>query len=63
MAPGSEGRPLIDLLINTPDMNRTTTSKPLHEVAQVRSSRWFHVGFGLGWSQFWVCSSSQGTSR
>lgn len=35
VAPGSEGRPLIDLLINTPDMNRTTTSKPLHEVAQL----------------------------
>ncbi|XP_042849482.1 G2 and S phase-expressed protein 1 isoform X3 [Panthera tigris] len=35
VAPGSEGRPLIDLLINTPDMNRATTSKPLHEVAQL----------------------------
>ncbi|XP_014919012.3 G2 and S phase-expressed protein 1 isoform X3 [Acinonyx jubatus] len=35
VAPGSEGRPLIDLLINTPDMNRTTASKPLHEVAQL----------------------------
>uniref|UniRef100_A0A667H1I7 G2 and S-phase expressed 1 n=1 Tax=Lynx canadensis TaxID=61383 RepID=A0A667H1I7_LYNCA len=35
VAPGSEGRPLIDLLINTPDVNRTTASKPLHEVAQL----------------------------
>ncbi|XP_045320403.1 G2 and S phase-expressed protein 1 isoform X4 [Leopardus geoffroyi] len=35
VAPGSEGRPLIDLLINTPDMNRTTASKPLHDVGQL----------------------------
>lgn len=62
-APGSESRPLIDLLINTPDMNKNTVSKPPHEVAQVRSSRRFCVDLGLGWSQFWVWSSSQGTSR
>ncbi|XP_072598940.1 G2 and S phase-expressed protein 1 isoform X4 [Vulpes vulpes] len=34
-APGSESRPLIDLLINTPDMNKNTVSKPPHEVAQL----------------------------
>ncbi|XP_025312108.2 G2 and S phase-expressed protein 1 isoform X1 [Canis lupus dingo] len=34
-APGSESRPLIDLLINTPDMNKNTVSKPRHEVAQL----------------------------
>ncbi|XP_073738720.1 G2 and S phase-expressed protein 1 isoform X1 [Callorhinus ursinus] len=32
---GSESRPLIDLLINTPDMNRNTASKPPQEVGQL----------------------------
>nr|XP_012423351.1 PREDICTED: G2 and S phase-expressed protein 1 [Odobenus rosmarus divergens] len=35
VALGSESRPLIDLLINTPDMNRNTASKPPQEVGQL----------------------------
>ncbi|XP_014648780.1 PREDICTED: G2 and S phase-expressed protein 1 [Ceratotherium simum simum] len=35
LALGSESRPLIDLLTNTPDMNRNAALKPLHEVAQL----------------------------
>nr|KAF6495130.1 G2 and S-phase expressed 1 [Rousettus aegyptiacus] len=31
----SESRPLIDLLINTPDVDRNTVSKPPHEVGQL----------------------------
>lgn len=32
---GPHSRPLIDLLINTPDADRNTASKPLHEVGQL----------------------------
>ncbi|XP_040493652.1 G2 and S phase-expressed protein 1 isoform X3 [Ursus maritimus] len=35
LAVGSESRPLIDLLINTPDMKRSTASKPAQEVGQL----------------------------
>ncbi|XP_066111292.1 G2 and S phase-expressed protein 1 [Saccopteryx bilineata] len=35
VALGSESRPLIDLLVNTPDMDRHTVPKPLHEVGQL----------------------------
>lgn len=59
LALGSESRPLIDLLTNTPDVSRSAVSKPLHEVGQVRSSRtpfWLR----LRWPQFWVYSSTPG---
>lgn len=39
LAWGPHSRPLIDLLINTPDADRNTASKPLHEVGQVRHGR------------------------
>lgn len=39
VACASESRPLIDLLVNTPDPDRNTASKLPHEVAQVRHSR------------------------
>ncbi|XP_060044775.1 G2 and S phase-expressed protein 1 isoform X3 [Erinaceus europaeus] len=35
VALGSESRPLIDLLVNTPDMSRSTALKPGHEVGQL----------------------------
>lgn len=35
LALGSESRPLIDLLTNTPDVSRSAVSKPLHEVGQL----------------------------
>lgn len=35
----SESRPLIDLLVNTPDVDRNAASKPPHEVGQVRHGR------------------------
>ncbi|XP_074182684.1 G2 and S phase-expressed protein 1 [Rhinolophus sinicus] len=35
LAWGPHSRPLIDLLINTPDADRNTASKPLHEVGQL----------------------------
>ncbi|XP_032973210.1 G2 and S phase-expressed protein 1 isoform X2 [Rhinolophus ferrumequinum] len=35
LAWGARGRPLIDLLINTPDTDRNSASKPLHEVGQL----------------------------
>lgn len=37
VALASESRPLIDLLINTPDLSREAPSKPLPDVGQVRS--------------------------
>lgn len=35
----ADSRPLIDLLVNTPDTDRNTVSKPPHEVGQVRRQR------------------------
>lgn len=48
VALGPERGPLIDLLLNTPDMDRNTASKAPQEVGQVRSRRGLcgHVASG-----------------
>lgn len=45
---GSERGPLIDLLLNTPDMDRNTAAKAPQEVGQVRSGRGLCRGVASG---------------
>ena len=50
VALGSGSGPLVDLLTNTPGVNRRAAANACHEVRQVRCGGG-PAGFGLGWSQ------------